>query len=72
MSFCKTILFCLLDLVLVLLVHHLGDHDESFADVHISLCRSLDKVLDVVIFCKPLTNLCGDLAFRFTIGLAPH
>ena len=56
----------------MLLVHHLGDHDKSFADVHISLCRSLNEVLDIVLFCEPLTNLSGDLTLRFTIGLVPH
>ena len=71
-SFGEKVLLGLLDFVLVLLVHHLGDHDKSFANVHISLCRSLNEVLDVILFCKPLTNLCGDLTFRFAIGLVPH
>ena len=56
----------------MLLVHHLGDHDKSLADVHISLRRSLNEVLDVVLFCKPLTDLCRDFTFRFAIGLVAN
>ena len=71
-SFCQKVLLGLLNLALMLLVHHLGHHDKSLSDIHISLSRSLYEILDIVVLCKPLADLCGDLAFRFAIGLVPH